>query len=324
MDGASTHTVLVEGREARIEGDGSEKREGWDTQKLSNHGVLQSISAVSRYAQHDLPKDILFESEHGLHFLKTSLGEGSFNDETTNHLSHDVQPLVDLDEDKMGKTVGHWVHGNRYFSSVGLRQDSRYTASAAGRGFMSLNQATRFTRDRTPNMEWEGLWEPDAGMWGVHRFLRGGDRKTSRPYGFVCSDNEEKIYYGRLSQDSTGLDTRDGQEIPIDWEIHSKAHVIDGLSIRNMITDGQIAVEVDSSTRFVAIDIWTDTCQRWEEWKRFSCSESGRTLINENIGKPHEDVREAVWFQFRVRGEGWANIRRLTVCLLYTSPSPRD
>ena len=312
LDGASTHTVLVDNREARIDGEGREIREGWDSQQLSNHGVLQSISAVSRYSQHDTPKDIIFQSEHGLHFVKSVLGDGSFNDETTNHLSHDIQPLNDIDENKTGNTVGHWVRGNRFFTSLGLRQDEHYTSSAAGRGFGSLNQATRFTRDRTPNMEWEGLWEPDEDIWGIHKFTRGGERKTSKTYGFVASDNSRKLYYGKLNTVSNGLDSRDGEEIPIDWEIWTKAFSIDGLTIENQIIDGHISVEVDETTRFVAVDIWSDRCQRWEEWSRRPCSEGGRCILKHSLGKPHEDIRDSIWFQFRIRGEGWANIRTMT------------
>jgi hypothetical protein len=295
-------------RETRHDGEGNVTQKGWDTKRLVNH-LLNTVGAVGRYAVAALTRDHFFRSNRGLHFLKVILGEGTFNSENVNTVSQDVAPLLDADVDLDGAAVGFWPHGSRMFATTGLVSDLSISATSYGRGFVSWNQATTFTEDRTPIPIWEGLWRPDDGIAGVFRFV-SVDRLQ---FGFVCSDSNKNVLNCTIDQTSE-MDVRDGKEIPIQWSFITGQFAPSGLGTKSAINDAVIELVVSSSTQRIAIWSRTDADGQWRLWHRFTPAdrqiEAGqRILFTESLGRPHSAHREATWVQLKVAGEGFAEIR---------------
>lgn len=297
-------------RETRYDGEGNPITKGWDTKRLVNH-LLNTVGAVGRYAVAVLTRDHLFRSTRGLHFLKVILGEGTFNSENTNAVSQDVAPLLDADTALDGAAVGFWPHGNRMFATTGLTVDESISATSYGRGFVSWNQAVTFTEDRTPVPAWEGLWRPDSGISGVFRFVS----EDRREFGFVCSDLNKNILKATINPD-TESDSRDGQEIPIQWSLITGQFAPSGLGTKSSINDAVLEIVVSSSTQRIAVWSRTDADGQWRLWHRFTPPErlvgtGQRILLTESLGRPHSAHREATWVQLKIAGQGFAEIRLL-------------
>ena len=299
-------------RATLVDGDGNSIAKGWDSKRLISH-LLNTVSAVGRYAVAVLPRDHLFRSEFGLHLLKTALGEGSFNTEQINRLSMDVDPLLAADSAYLlpGAATGHWVHGDRMFATTGLRADSAITATSYGRGFVSWNQATTFTEDRTPVPVWEGLWTIDNGMAGVHWFGDIGVRSLPGSFGFVASDRDGEIYFASINRDASA-DSRDGEILPIEWSFETGRFAMDGLSSNKSVRGGRIEGVFSGESSNVRVLIRTDRSD-WALWKEFipceGISGADKVLTSESLGLPNASARTGTWFQVRVEGRGAAEIR---------------
>lgn len=308
-------------RETRVDAEtGQMIQKGWSESRQVNH-LLNRVSATGRYAVAALPRDHAFRSRYGIHLLKTALGDGVFNDEYTNTLSQDVQPILDSDvkSSLKGATVGHWTEGNRLLASVGMVENSIYTSSAMARGFVVWNQATTFTEDRTPRPLWEGLWSVHAAIAGIHRLLDvtsvGGDSL----FGFVASKGcDASLVFGEIDK-RLDCDILDDEPVQIEWSITSRK--VFGLNTReesagfqhlNRITEGRLEIEASGAGGRVRVMIRTDQSAAWQEWHASDTSQSASTELHSiNLGQPPKSCREASWFQFRVEGLGKASVRML-------------
>jgi len=295
-------------RETRHDGEGNVVQKGWDSKRLVNH-MLNTVGSVGRYAVSVLTRDHLFRSTRGLHFLKVILGEGTFNSENTNHISMDVEPLLDADTALDGAATGFWSFGNRMFATTGLVDADCISSSSSGRGFVSWNQAVTFTEDRTPQSLWEGLWTVDYGVQGIHRFA-SVDR---REFSFICSDRDKQLYNAVIDKDAV-VDTRCGVEIPIEWSFETGRFAPSGLSTKSTINDCVLEFVASSSTQKIRVLSRTDSDGEWREWREFSPAErvtnaGQKILFTESIGRPATQHREVTWIQLRVEGIGAAEIR---------------
>lgn len=300
-------------RETRVSGDGAIVQKGWDTKRLVNH-LLNKVSAVGRYAVAILPRDHFFRSAFGLHFLKTTLGEGSFNTEQTNRLSMDVDPLLQQDDPALlpGTATGHWLGGNRMFATVGLVEGPEVSAVSHGRGFVSWNQATTFTEDRTPVPVWEGLWTPDAGIAGIHWLGDACVVPGPGTFGFVAT-GPDGLYFASLHPDAT-MDRRDGEDIPIEWSFETGQFAFDGLGKLKTVKEGRLEGVFSKQSHRVRVLIRTDLSSEWAVWNEFSPCDKSKTatqgyLVSQPLGQPPLHYRDATWFQLRVEGLGSAEIR---------------
>ncbi len=303
-------------RETRATGEGTFTTQGWDTKRLVSH-LLNTVSAVGRYAVTTLPRDHFFRSVFGLHFLSVSLGQGTFNAENTNRLSVDVEPLLlaDPEEALPGAAVGNWLNGARMFATTGLRSSDSLSSSAYGRGFVSWNQAVTFTEDRTPIPSWEGLWTVDNGIEGIHKFATTGIRPVTGDFGFLCSNHDAELYFAAIKSDSRE-DVRDGQRLPIEWSFETGRFSMSGLDRVKVVKDCTFEGVFTKQSHQVRVLIRTDKQEEWKVWTEFRpCdkvkSEKQQYLLTEPLGAPPKDYSEATWYQIRVEGLGYAEIRAI-------------
>lgn len=289
-------------------------QQGWDTKRLTNVR-LNSVSAVSRYAVVQLPSDIYFRSDYGFHFLKKTFGQGTLKDQTLNHESHDIQPLFDFDEDQdlSGASVGHWIRGNRFLGSTGFVTMPFLSSSSVARGIAVMNQAVTFTEDDTPRVQWEGLWTMDCDFAGVHRFINGGRRPKDKSYGFIGSDNDSNIFYSEFQTQSTGMDVRDGEKRPIHWRYDTGAFAMNGLRSIDRVHSAVLDLITDASSGLITLSIKTDESECWTEWATIDPDTTERSLLSKSIGEPPRNSREATWWQFRIEGSGYVEIRTFEV-----------
>lgn len=287
-------------------------QKGWAEQRQVNH-MLNRVSAVGRYAVGVLPRDHAFRSRYGIHLLKTSLGEGSFNDEYINTLAQDVQPILEADIKGMlrGTTVGHWTGGSRLLTSVGMVENDLYTSSSMGRGFVVWNQATTFTEDRTPRPLWEGLWSLHSEIAGVHRLLDVTEVTGDNMFGFVASEACGKMLFGEID-DGLSCDILDGKPNQIEWDITSRK-VFGGFDTIQVLREGRLEIETNGHNGKVRVMVRTDVSDDWSVWGESDTSTdlNDREIHSINLGQPHEDYREASWYQFRIEGLGAATVRHL-------------
>lgn len=313
--GVITHSTDEEPRESIFDAESNSYiQRGWDAKRLSNVR-LNSVSAVSRYSVVQLPSDIFFRSDYGFHFLKKTLGQGTLKDQTLNHEAHDIQPLFDWDEysDISGASVGHWIRGNRFMGSVGFFNSSSISSSSIGKGIAVMNQATTFSEDDTPRPLWEGLWTFDKYFAGIHKFTSCGERPKDKSYGFLGSDNDSNVYFGEFQRKSTGFDVRDDISNPIEWSYTSGAFAVNGLRYIDKIHSAVLDVVTNSSTGTINISIKTDETQRWENWSTIEPCVSTESILSKSIGEPPKSSREATWFQFKIEGSGYVELRTFEV-----------
>lgn len=295
-------------RETRYDGKGVVIQKGWDSKRLVNH-MLNTISAVGRYAVAVLTRDHFFRSTRGLHFLKVILGEGTFNSENVNRISQDVDPLLATDPVTAltGAATGFWIGGDRMFATTGLVVDLKLSSSSYGRGFVSWNQATSFTEDRTPRPIWEGLWLMDSGMSAVHCFTDYID------FGFITSDSNANIYHTTVDP-TADHDVRDGVEIPIEWSFETGRFAPGGLGARKVLQDCVIEGVFSKSTQKIRVLVRTDVSGDWVVWRTVvPCDKplpAGSLFrLFEALGRPPIVCREdATWFQLRLEGVGHIEI----------------
>lgn len=301
-------------RESRYAGDGELVQKGWHFERLVNH-MLNTVSAVGRYAVAVMPRDHFFRSIYGLHFLKSVLGEGTFNPENINSIGQDVQPLLDGDpvETLEGAANGYWLRGGRLFATVGLHESGCHSATALGKGFVSINQATTFTEDRTPRHAVEGAWVLDHDMQGVHQFLEIGLRPEKGSFGFLASDRDTDLYFATVDRDAEE-DERDGDWLPIEWSFETGQFEFGSPAQMKKLTEGVLEGTFSPQSSKVRVMVRTDLVNEWHLWEEFEpCDKRanfGEKFVRvQPLGQPPRSCREASWFQFRVEGLGYAEIR---------------
>jgi hypothetical protein len=272
-------------RETRHDGDGVVIQQGWDSKRLINH-LLNTVGAVGRYAVVVLPRDHLFRSEYGLHFLTIIVGTESFNSENTNIISQDVSPLLEKDKELSGAAVGFWVKGHRLFASTGLVKDEYLSSSSYGRGFVSWNQASSYTRDRSPIPAWEGLWILNH---KIHAFLN--DR--------ILVSKDGNLFLAQIDKD---LEEKD-----LPWMIQTGQFASYGLDRRGSITDGTLECVVSEASNIIQVYIRTDQDTNWKLWTApIRCNKIGKRLRTlYELGKPPLSHRECTWFQVKIEGVGF-------------------
>ena len=289
-------------RETRHDGAGKVIQEGWDTKRLISV-LLNSISAVGRYAVAILPRDHFFRSIHGLHFLRTSLGDSTFNDEATNIISAPVEPMLSGDALHLlrGAACGYWQKGHRVFATTGMVENGVISATPFGAGFVSWNQATTYTRDRTPINLWDGLMLPDYEIAGIHGFVELGDS-----FAAVCSSQSgSRLYLASLDQ-SLEDDFRAGESIPIEWEVVSGGVVLSGLDKIATVTDGSLTIEMAAGAK-VSVEVRSDLSPEWEQWGREIASDE-RAIVSASLGMPPKSHKDATWIQIRITGLGYCEL----------------
>jgi hypothetical protein len=301
-------------RETRTDAEtGETLQQGWDSVRLVNH-LLNRVSATGRYAVAVLPRDHAFRSRFGIHLLRTSIGDGVFNDEFINTLSQDVQPILDADDKSnlKGTTLGQWIEGNRILTSVGMVKNNIYSSSAHGRGFVVWNQAATFTEDRTPRPVWEGLWSPHNEVAGVHRLLDVSEVAGENMFGFVASKKCGALVFGEISSDLS-CDILDNKNVLIEWDVTSRK-IFGGFGIISRLTDGRLELVASGAGGRARVMVRSDVSPDWKEWKEETTSDAATPELKSiNLGQPPIVCREASWFQFRVEGLGYAEIRQLEV-----------
>lgn len=300
-------------RETRYDGEGVAIQKGWDTKRLVNH-LLNTLGAVGRYAVTLLPRDHMFRSLRGLHFLSVTLGVETFKSENVNTISSDVEPLLDADVFTEGCATGFWIFGNRMFATTGMIESAPHSSSSMGRGFVSWNQAATFTEDRSPRSLWEGLWVVDSGIKGIHQFVETGERPSKTSFGFICSDQETNVLVANIDP-ALEYDVR-GTCLPIEWSFETGRFAPAGLHAKTSVNDGTIELVVSEACQRIRVFSRTDASAEWLLWHEFSPgdkvkSASEKLLFTESFGRPNMKHRECTWIQVRVEGIGAAEIRLL-------------
>lgn len=304
-EGVLRHNT-IEDRETRYTTENGQivkLRSGWDDKRITNV-ALNSVTAVGIFAVTELPLDIMFRSQYGVHFLKTVLGEGTFNDETINSISQDVDTLLDFDTEPENTKTGHWLKGNRMFITTG------YENTSTTNSFVVANQSLTFSEDRTPRFGWEGAWQLDNGIEDVKRFIQLGKDKDD--YVIVVEDQLDSIYVGKFGC-KTGYDIRDGVKLPVDQTYISGDFQLSGLRYLDSVTDGIIDAIINQSTKSITISIRTDCNSDWTEWKKFDISESGKSMFSDIFGQPPSDSDKGTFFEFKIDAVGYLRILNVDI-----------
>jgi hypothetical protein len=301
-------------RETRHDGTGKVIQQGWDSKRLVNH-LLNNVSATGRYAVAVLPRDHLFRSAKGLHFLSIMAGVETFRSENVNKLSSDVEPLLAADTSLGGAACGFWFQGDRMFATTGLVDDVSISASSFGRGFVSWNQAVTYTEDRTPITRWEGLWLPDNGIAGVHCFLDHREEPGEDGFRFICSDRDGEVYAATIDP-ALNVDMREAVEIPIEWDLITAQIAPSGLTSKNKVIGLMLEVLADSSFQKILVECRTDACGEWQRWATVPAPDkeipAGRKILfTHSIGAPPRKCSEFTWIQLRVSGIGGMTLNLL-------------
>jgi hypothetical protein len=287
-----------ETRHARGDGDYVVTKEGWDKRRISRKRTNE-IGAVSPYAITRTPKDIFFQSQYGYHFLKRSIGEGSFDDETTDVLSHDIEPLLDFNCNTSNASTGHWIEGNHFFGTVGHDENGNT------RSFVSANQASTFTEDGTPKFLWEGAWQLDTEVSNLERFTRYSRKKGG--FGLVASTSKG-IYLGKFDNKACGADYRDGVYTPVECVYESGRFACTGLDTIDKVTDGVLQCMVNEHTKFIKVYVRTDKSCEWKLWKSVNISVASLSNGCYNLGAAPSESQEGTFFEFRLEVVGYIEV----------------
>lgn len=306
--GVVTYNTALPARETQHDADGQKTRDGWDTKRQVTH-VLNHVSAVGRYAVHAIPRDHVFRSKFGIHFLQSVAGEGTFKDEFISSMSQDVQPILDFDSKHMlrGTTISQWEENHRILCSVGFDEDDLYSPNPVGKGLVVWNQANTYTEDRTPRSMWEGLWLMDSEMVGFHRLLNVDESVDANSFGSLTSSyGDAEVFFSKFEKDLR-FDYRNGEEVPIEWRITSKREFITRLSELKEVNGGRLELILSPGSQ-VRVSVKTDETECWEEWSCYETESDENCIVNVDLGEPDDSFKEASWFQFRIEGIGYAEI----------------
>lgn len=312
--GIMTFNTFQFPRESRVV-DGRQVAPGWGDKQMSEHAA-SLVSAVGRYAVTDLITDHVFRSTKGLHYLRSVVGDKSEKTEQIDIKSHEVKPLLcNRDEETYlsGTTIGFWSNEDRIFCSTGMGVDGAATSSTMGKGFVSYNQATRFTDDETPIPVWEGLWLPNSDVKGIHYFTHIEDFQLTSSFGFICSDNSNQLMFGFLEPDKLEDEVL-GKDVPIEWSVETSQFVQGSYDQEKTLKDGRLEVYVQEGlTKGIRVYARSNRNLEWQLWKDVDLSEvEGYFHLPVTLGA-HPGLKSATWFQVRIEGLGFCEIDYLAV-----------
>jgi hypothetical protein len=263
-----------------------------------------------------MPRDHVFRSIYGLHFLKLAIGEGTMRPENLNLISQDVQPWLDRDHPDTlpGAAMGVWLKGSRLFASFGLHESPACSVTALASGFVSMNQATTYTEDRTPRFAVEGAWVLDHDMEGLHRF----HQLDKGSFGFLASDRDGELYFALIDPNAEE-DLRDGRALPIEWSCET-GYFRQGSQL-SKLSEGVLECLFSDRSAKVRVLVRTNLSSEWATWKEFApCDQTKgpfqKFFRSEPLGVPPARYREALWFQFRIEGLGFVEIRDFRIALV--------
>jgi hypothetical protein len=193
------------------------------------------------------------------------------------------------------------------FATVGLQTAGAYTATSMGTGFVSFNQASTFTLDRTPIAAWEGVWIPNMEIAGVHAFVQSGDR-----YGFLASTTASQIHFAAI-RDKLKADIIGGKEVPIEWDVTTARSTLAGIDRVSTVGNGSIDLTLAAGGS-VVVEARTAEHGEWIRWSVVTTGSDGGTVdISASFGTPPKEIRNATWLQLRLTGIGHAEIHRLDI-----------
>ena len=307
-NGIMTFNTFQFPRESRVEG-GQQVTQGWGDRQMSEQQT-SIISAVGRYAVTDLTSDHVFRSSFGMHTLKNVLGEKTEKTEQIDVTSHAVKPLLVRREEQhylRGTSVGFWPTESRIFCTTGMFMDSSASSSSLGRGFVSYNQATRFTRDRTPIPVWEGLWLPHEGIKGIHLFTNVEDGPSATSFGFLASSLDDKLLFAFLDAERN-YDELNGREVPIEWSFETAQFSPGGYDVLKKLREGRLEVFGNQHSHALRVLARSNLSDEWQLWKEVDLSNlEGDAHKPVALGE-HPTLGEATWFQIRVEGLGYCEV----------------
>ena len=299
-------------RETRFTGDGEVLQQGWDSKRLVNH-LLNTVSAVGPNAVAALPRDHVFRSFRGIHFLTFTLGSESLRSENVNMISMDVSPLLDADDPDLlhGTAAGFWSYGDRVLCTTGLFA-SEACGTPLGKGMVVWNQAATYTENRSPRPVWEGLWTLDYGIEGIHKFVESSTRPRLGSFGFIACSKTQEVLLGRFVR---GLrhDVRQDFPVPIQWAFDTAQVAPEGLTGTVTVKDVHIEGVFSDPAQRIKVFIRTDRSHEWALWRELSPLEDIRnegSLVRASfsVGAPPDAHKTATLVQVRVEGFGYAEI----------------
>ncbi len=326
--GVVSYNTAIFGRDTKFSGEGKKERDGWDTQRQVSH-ILNNVSAVGRKAVHALPRDQVFRSKFGIHFLKTTLGEGTFKDEFINTIAQDVQPLLDGDSGHLlyGTTISQWKDNHRIMCSCGFTDLDYLSTEPIGKGLVVWDQALRYTEDRTPIPAWLGLWTADETIVGFDTLLNIDDVSCATMFGAVTCDKDANIYFTEFTKHRTKDAVKSNRndkcktklkDIPIEWEIVTGRKDFGDFGSTKSISAGVLELSLDGGAR-VKVEVLTDASEGWKEWCSSDKVLPEKSFCSLDLGSLPANLNEATWFQFRVSGIGAAEIMNLDVDVVLNS-----
>ena len=278
---------------------------GWDQTRIT-HEKLNVVSATGRYAVCEIPRDVLFGSRFGLHLYNSTIGAGVLNDEATDNISQDVSPLW-KDNNDGGRAVGYWIEGNRFMATVNLKKNDSST-EPNGNAFVVANKSTTYTEDRTPRFLWEGTWQTDSSIQGIHRFIEGGRGLGDFTYGFIASDKRDNLLFGELTNDRCGydyvVDEISDSATPIESKYITGFLPCSGLSSTDKITRGVIEFIADGSTEVIDLYVRSDVNNQWTKWDSISPNVEARSFVRHAIKAPSSVSEKGTYFQFKMVVKG--------------------
>lgn len=313
--GIVRHNTYKYPRDTRYD-EGKLIQKGWKFEQMVV-SVANTVTATGINAVTVTPRDHFFASDFGVHFLSQVTGEGSFNDETTKTLSQDIEPMYRWDSPALtyGRSTGHWLQGSRYFVTIGHFESDTSTLPPS-KGYASMNQATTFTEDRTPIPSWEGLHTPPEGI-SVHKFMSSSLRPAQGAYGYLASSEDGKLYFAEMRNDLTH-DLLDDEKVAINWEVTTGQQIFDQLRATAKIDSGVLQYITDDQALEIEVQIRTSDKCCWEKWRTVKpCPDKvdskGRVVNIVDLKQPPSGYRESSWFQVRLVGKGYVELRKLDV-----------
>lgn len=301
-------------RESRMTG-GQVGQQGWINSQLSED-LETGLGAVGQNAVVDVNKDHLFRSPFGLHFLSRITGSGTSRTPQINTISQEVEPLMQRATDASylsGSCCGFWYFGERQFCTVGMKASHFTSASTVGQGFVSRNQAIRYTEDDTPIPAWEGLWLPYAEVDGIHQFFETGSHPSPQSFGFLCSARDSHDLLFAFIDRTEGQDDYQGQSVPIEWSATTGAFVAESYDKESFLKDGRLEIYADETSQRIRVSARSNTSDKWQVWKEVDLSDiKSRSLKPIQLGA-HPTLKEGTWFQVKIEGLGYCEFDYLAI-----------
>lgn len=319
-NGVVFHNTAQAPRESRYDGEGKQVTQGWDTMRLSSV-ALNKVSATGRYAVAQTPRDHIFRSVFGIHWLRRTMGSESVADEPVNHIGHDVEPYLDADDPELlaGVALGYWVRRNRILCSADMRFDPKISATPYGAAILSLNRSMSVTDREMPLQAWEGLWLLPNDVVAIHTMLNAGSTRNTDGFGMFVTTGVDDIGWAKPC--GVGTDAIGNMRYRIPWAFETGRLTFGELTKKKVLGGGNLEFTTEGPTADIEVHVRTDAFTKWTKWRdvnicKTKCVDDdgcGRMAISFSLDQPPLPYREATWFQFRVQGKGHVEIFKFAV-----------